>query len=189
MFRLPSSVVAATLCLLAGTTLAQPTPDGFLCCNMRTDGAWISDSNYADSSKRVIPLGTPVQVTGYGRYRVNVIIDGRKQDIGNDYSRSLDMGEFMQRYVVPRDPRHRAANFAPPVQRAIREAKVRRGMTRQQVLMAIGYPAHNYNPSLDARSWKYWLYSSGAYEVMFDGSGHVSDVVAEPDVRAAVLTR
>ena len=189
MFRLPSTLTAATLGLLTTVASAQPTPDGFLCCNMRTDGAWISDSNYADSSKRVIPVGTPVQVTGYGRYRVNVVIDGTKQDLGNDYSRSLDMGEFMQRYVVRRDPQRRIAGFPPPVQRAIREAKLRRGMSRDQVLMAIGYPAHNYNPSLDARSWKYWLHRSGAFEVMFDGSGHVSDVMAEPDVRAAVLLR
>ncbi|ELQ07238.1 hypothetical protein [Xanthomonas translucens] len=35
----------------------------------------------------MIPAGTPVKVTDYGRYRVNLLIDGHKQSIGNDYSR------------------------------------------------------------------------------------------------------
>jgi hypothetical protein len=37
---------------------------------MRTDGSWISDINYAENGKRVIPLGTPLKATGYGRHRV-----------------------------------------------------------------------------------------------------------------------
>ena len=60
------SIVAA---LVAGSAGAQDKYDGYLCCNMRSDGSWISDSNYAEGGKRVIPAGTPARVTGYGRYR------------------------------------------------------------------------------------------------------------------------
>ena len=67
----------------------RPIYDGHLCCNMRTDGSWISDSNYAEGGKRVIPAGTLVKVTGYGRQRVQVTVDGKQQAIGNDYSRDI----------------------------------------------------------------------------------------------------
>jgi hypothetical protein len=70
---------------LAG--IAEDKPVGFLCCNMRTDGSWISDINYDENGKRIIPVGTPIKVTGYGRYRVKVDVNGKSQAIGNDYSR------------------------------------------------------------------------------------------------------
>jgi hypothetical protein len=46
----PSALaVAALLGAMSLPAAAQPAYDGFLCCNMRTDGSWISDSNYAES--------------------------------------------------------------------------------------------------------------------------------------------
>src|SRR4030095_9939308 len=105
-----AAVVAGALSLPAA---AQPTFDGFLCCNMRTDGSWISDSNYAEGGKRLIPVGTPTRVTGYGRQRVHVDVGGSRQAIGNDYSRDLDLGTFVQRYVVSEDPTPKIASFPP----------------------------------------------------------------------------
>lgn len=73
----------------SGFSIAQEKPARFLCCNMRSDGAWISDINYDENGKRIIPAGTPIKVTGYGHYRVKVDINGKSQAIGNDYSRDL----------------------------------------------------------------------------------------------------
>lgn len=75
--------------LVANQVGAQPQPEGFLCCNMLTDGAWITDINYAAAGRKIIPVGTPVKVTGYGRYRAYLEVDGSKQALGNDYSRDL----------------------------------------------------------------------------------------------------
>ena len=58
--------------LLPCAAFAQAKFDGYLCCNMRTDGSWISDGNYAESGTRVMPAGTPVKITGYARHRVRV---------------------------------------------------------------------------------------------------------------------
>ena len=41
--------------LVASQVGAQPQPEGFLCCNMRTDGSWITDINYAEAGKKIIP--------------------------------------------------------------------------------------------------------------------------------------
>ncbi len=86
--RLHSSLLALSLLTAANLASAADVAkyDGFLCCNLRTDGSWISDSNYAEDGKRMLPVGTPVSVTGFGRNRVNLKIAGEKQSIGNDYS-------------------------------------------------------------------------------------------------------
>ncbi|RYE92515.1 MAG: hypothetical protein EOO78_28685, partial [Oxalobacteraceae bacterium] len=60
--RLRSCLLALSLLTAANLASAADVAkyDGFLCCNLRTDGSWISDSNYAEDGKRVLPVGTPV---------------------------------------------------------------------------------------------------------------------------------
>ena len=53
---------------------AQATFDGYLCCNLRTDGSWASDSNYAESGKRIIPVGTPQVIYVFRSIKTNQII-------------------------------------------------------------------------------------------------------------------
>lgn len=176
------------LAALAGTSqaLAADKYDGFLCCNLRSDGSWISDSNYAENGKRVIPVGTPASVTGHGRHRVNVRIAGERQAIGNDYSRDLDLDTFARRYVVTEDPSVKIAGYPVRVQEAIKRAKITRGMTREQVIMALGYPISSENPDLDATLWRYWLSSFAEFQVQFDGSGRVREITTDPNTRNLV---
>lgn len=175
----------AMLCGLAHTAQAQPLRDGFLCCNMRSDGGWISDINYL-SNKQLVPAGTPVKITGYGRQRVLVEFDAKKQAIGNDYSRSLKLEDFALRYVVDADPAQRLEKFPPKVREAIKAGRLMRGMTREQVLMAVGYPVTSYTPELDAPLWRYWISRSGEYQVFWSDDGRVDKVFGPPEVRAQV---
>ncbi|NML18541.1 outer membrane protein assembly factor BamE domain-containing protein [Azohydromonas caseinilytica] len=171
---------------LAATAQSLPDP-GYLCCNMRTSGNWISDINYASSGTRVIPAGTPVTPTGFGRYRVHVTIEGTPQDIGNDYSRELDMGVFARRYVVPDNPAAAIAKMPRKVRQAIQSARVMPGMTREQVLMAVGYPITSENPNLNARVWRYWLSRTQEFQVVFDARNRVGEVIADPQTRALAV--
>jgi hypothetical protein len=182
-----SIAVAALAGALSAAAWAQPTYDGFLCCNMRTDGSWISDSNYAESGKRIIPVGTPARVTGYGRYRVHIDMGGSKQSIGNDYSRDLDLGTFAQRYVVAEDPQRKIAGYPPKIRDAIKAARVTKGMTREQVFMAVGYPISSENPQLDSPVLRFWISSFGEFQVLFDGAGRVREITTDPQTRNLVV--
>ena len=51
--------------------------------------------------------------------------------------------------LVHEDPTLRLQSFAPGVQQSIRDGYVERGMTREQVLMAVGYPPTHETASLD----------------------------------------
>lgn len=178
---------AAALLAAAASAVAQPKPSGYLCCNMRSDGRWISDSNYLESGKFTLPLGTPLKVTDYGRWRAMVEIDGQTQALGNDYSRDLAMPDFARRYVVADNPALRLAGFPEDIRQAIQSSRVMRGMTREQVLMALGYPISSENPHLDARTWKYWLWTTQPFTVHFGDDGLVAALRADPDTRRRVF--
>jgi hypothetical protein len=172
----------------AATAQALPQPaEGFLCCNMRTDGKWISDINYAEGGKRIIPAGTPVKVTGFGRHRVFVELPDGRQAIGNDYSRDLDLGVFARRYVVAEDPARKIAGYSPKIRKAIESAQVMPGMTREQVLMAVGYPVSSENPRLDARVWRFWLGSFAEFQLVFGADDRVKEITTDARTRNLVV--
>jgi hypothetical protein len=166
---------------------AQDKPSGFLCCNMRTDGSWISDINYDENGKTVIPAGTPIRVTGYGHYRVKVAVNGKSQAIGNDYSRDLDPEVFAKRYVVADNPAAKIAAFPRKIQDAISTQRIVIGMTREQVLMSAGYPVSSENHRLEDKTWRFWLGSYSEFRVVFDDSGRVAEVNGDEDAKNKVL--
>ena len=176
------------LCLAAlASAGAAAQTTGFLCCNMRTDGAWISDINYLDAGKTMIPAGTPLTMNGFGKNRVHVVINGRKQDIGNDYSRSLSLEAFAKRYIVDRDPLEKLRSYPKKIQDAIGTARLTKGMTREQVIMAVGYPVSDENPSLESTTWRYWLNSFAEFDAIFDEKGVLTRIEAEAGIRPQVV--
>jgi hypothetical protein len=180
------SVLVTALLTVSAAICAEEKPVGYLCCNMRTDGSWISDINYDENGKRMIAVATPVKVTGYGRYRVKIEIDGKKQEIGNDYSRDLSMDEFAKRYVVAENPASKISTFPKKIQDAIASARLTKGMTREQVLMSVGYPISSENHSLDAKVWHFWLSSFQEFRTKFDDNNLLSEVEADADTRSKV---
>lgn len=171
----------------SGFSVAQDKPAGFLCCNMRSDGSWISDINYDENGKKIIAAGTPVKVTGYGHYRVKVDINGKSQAIGNDYSRDLALDVFARRYVVAADPAAKIAAYPKQIQDAIAHAQIVLGMTREQVLMSVGYPVSSENHNLEDKTWRFWLSSFQEFRVKFDDNGRVTDVEGDGDAKSKIL--
>lgn len=166
---------------------AESMPEGYLCCNMRTDGSWISDINYAENGKTMIAAGTPAKVTGYGRFRVHLDLAGKSQDLGNDYSRDLALDAFAQRYIWTQDPNAKLAAYPAKIREAIKSARLVPGMTREQVLMAVGYPVTSENPNLDAKTWRFWRSSFAEFQVVFDPHGRVKEITTDQQTRNLVV--
>jgi hypothetical protein len=166
---------------------AQEKPVGYLCCNMRTDGAWISDINYDENGKHVIPVGTPVKVLGQGRYRIKIQVEGKEQAIGNEYSRDMSLDDFAKRYVVSENPALKISSYPREIQDAIAASHVAIGMTREQVIMSQGYPVSSENHDLNSKFWRYWLSTYSKYTVQFDAKGLVSGVETDPETKEKVM--
>jgi hypothetical protein len=163
----------------------EPKLSGFTCCNLHYENDWISDANW--SSLPMFPAGAPIKITDYGRYRIFVELDGKAMRLGLDYGRSESLGQFARKIVVAQDPKAKIAAWPAPVQEAVRSGKIRAGMTKEQVIVSLGYPPAHQTPSLDSPQWKYWFTRVGTFIVLWDGQGRVREVVADPGTRAGVL--
>ncbi|MBX9630828.1 MAG: hypothetical protein K2X67_09930 [Burkholderiales bacterium] len=151
---------------------------GYTCCNLHHEDDWISDANYA--TLPMVPLGTPTKVMGYGRYRVHTEMGGKKMRLGLDYGRKQQtLQEWAAKMIVPEDPKVKLATFPPQVQDAIKQGRVAVGMTKEQVIMSVGYPLANENPSLDAPMWRMWVSSFGEYQLVWDRDGKVKEIVSD----------
>jgi hypothetical protein len=161
---------------------------GYACCNMHFNKDWINDGNYAELP--MIAAGTPVEVKTYGRHRAYVTIDGKQFGLGHDYGRdqeSLDV--WVNKVVVNDDPRPRIASYPFAIQEAIRQGKVMIGMTREQCIVAVGYPLTSENASLDARTWRIWRSTHEEYQLNFGPDGHLASVTGEDEVTTQMLYR
>ncbi|MGH1359710.1 MAG: hypothetical protein ACRBC3_13145 [Burkholderiaceae bacterium] len=168
-----------------------PIRAGYLCCNLYTDGFWVSDINYRDTDKQLLAAGTPVSLTAYGRQRVGFTVEGQSagQYLGNDYSRDLTQQAFARRYIVSEDPRPEIATYPVMIQAAIKSAKVMRGMTEDQVIMALGWPVTSENPDRSADLWRYWLSSSREFQIVFDQQRRVDSIRADKQTAQTVIYR
>jgi outer membrane protein assembly factor BamE (lipoprotein component of BamABCDE complex) len=60
------------------------------------------------------------------------------------------------------------------VQDAISNARVEKGMTKEQVLMSIGYPPTHRTASTQMNNWTYWYNRWVTFVIIFDDQGFVS---------------
>lgn len=165
-----------------------PLISGYTCCNLRHEdgGDWISELTYIQW--KMIPLGTPASVTEYGRLRAHVNLGGKPMRLGQDYTRkSLSLEQYVKRIIVPEDPNIKLATFPMETQNAIKLGKVMNGMTKEQVIMSVGYPLTDENPTMDAPLWRMWIDSFSEYQLLWNENGQVKDIVANPITKKLIV--
>ncbi len=165
-----------------GAPGSQTLPrQGFACCNLHYSKDWINDGNYAELP--MIPAGTPIEVLSYGRHRANVKIDGKPMRLGHDYGRDQETLEaWVGKIVISEDPRPRIERYPQAIREAIQAGKVMVGMTREQAIVAIGYPLTSENGPLEGSLWKMWRSTRGEYDLNFRPDGRLASVTGEDEV-------
>jgi hypothetical protein len=167
---------------------AAPLREGYTCCNLHHEDDWISDSNYG--SLPFIPAGTPVKLKSYGRHRLHVEMDGKEMRIGLDYGREQEtLEQFAEKLIVAEDPRPKIARFPADVREAIRFSQVVAGMSKEQTIIAVGYPQRDETVSLDAPVWNYWASSFGPYRVVWGKNGRIREIATDPATHARMVYR
>jgi hypothetical protein len=176
--------VAAGVALVVGcvrhvATTPHPLESQFryTCCNLHYVKDEITDANYLRGD--VLPLGTRVRIVEVRKDRVRFEVPGHATMtlvFRGDDERAFDV--YLDRIFVADDPYARLPKLADTGQerfesdrlrRAIEEGDVEPGMTRAQVLLALGYPPADRTPSLDAPKWTYLAGRDDAFEVYFEG--------------------
>lgn len=185
--------------VLSSVGLAKPSPppvnaagvpvfprQGFACCNLHQDGNSINDGNYAKYP--LIPAGTPIEVIKYSRNEAAIKIKGKPLRLLHDYGRDQEsLDQWVNKIVVNEDPTARIASYPANVQAAIHDGKIVVGMTREQAIVAIGYPLTSENASLDEPVWRMWRSSRGEYDLHFGDNGRVSSVSGDDEVTTLIV--
>ena len=145
--------------------------DFYLCCTLGFDArleTW--DANYrlyrnegAYIPRPLLPAGTRVHVTKVGGSALQF------QAVGNPATytfvfafgrKQMSPSQYFQRILLETDPLAGKGYLPPATVNAIREGRLLRGMTKDQAVLARGYPPAHRTPSLTANDWLY--YESGA---------------------------
>ena len=167
----------------------QPAPPGLLqeyqsrnlmtCCNIHYETDEVNDANYFVGS--TIPAGTPVQVQSMTGNSITFTAAGKKLTLVHSYGGNQEsMQQYLNKILVPDDPKARLATFSRSAQQAIHDGRVEKGMTREQVIMSLGYPPTHRTASTSDNEWTYWYNRGVTYKVQFDNQGIVSNVVGRP---------
>jgi len=178
---LPATVALATLLAACkGPVVPHPmtSETRYLCCNMHYEKTEISDVNYLKGT--IIPFGTRVQVLEVRKSSVTFQPAGHPPltlvlKYGKD---AITMDQYLDRIFLREDPHaklpkagkdKKQAAAAEQTRKLIEEGTVESGMTKEQVLTAIGYPPAHRTPSLSGSTWTYWQNRWVTMEVYFDG--------------------
>jgi hypothetical protein len=165
-----------------------PLREGFTCCNLHYESDWISDSNYG--SLPFIPAGTPVKLKSYGRHRLHVEMDGKPMRIGLDYGRAQEtLEQFAEKMIVTEDPRPKIAKYPAEMREAIRFGQIVSGMSKEQTIIAVGYPQRDETVSLEAPVWNYWASSFAPYRVVWGKSERIKEIATDPATHARMVYR
>ena len=195
-FKLAVVLFAAALCVPHAQAFdwfgpqkdEAPLREGYTCCNLHYEDDWISDSNFG--SLPFIPAGTPIKLKGYGRYRLHVDMDGKAMRVGLDYGRAQEtLEQFAEKLILTEDPKEKIAKYPANVREAIRFGQVVTGMTKEQTLIAVGYPQRDETVSLDAPVWNYWASSFAPYRVVWGKNGRINEVATDPATHARMVYR
>ena len=184
------AVVAVVILTAASVVGCQPalSPEAlqtyqnrtlYTCCNIHQESGYVSDANYDTGT--IVPLGSTARVEAAGRNSVTILADGTKLTLSQDYGRGQEsFQQYLDKVLVTDDPKARVASYSRSVQDAIRDGRVEKGMTKEQVILSLGYPPTHRTPSTTSNVWTYWYNHFVTYQVAFDDTGTVSNVIGRP---------
>jgi hypothetical protein len=151
----------------------------YTCCNIFAAGDKISDANYRDGA--LIPLGSPVTIEQVSPQSITFTAGGKTVTLQHLYGTAQEPTQkYFDKILVTEDRNAMVAKLPPVVQRAIREGRVENGMKRVEVLLSVGFPPTDDNPSPTASEWTLWHSKGKSYKVAFDAKGYVSNVAGRP---------
>lgn len=195
-----ASLLAALV--LSAPSYAQTLADGFLCCTVRFEYYRnvnrASDANWVEFRSH-LQAGTPVKVSAYQArspyantsqvvgaqsakpYEFLIAGDKKELVLKNEDTQHLSPKDYLGQLVVTTDPKVRIETFSPEIKEAIASGRVMVGMTKEQVIMALGYPLKKENLNLvSSPMWRYYYGSFDEIFVVFETDGKVRAIEGLP---------
>jgi hypothetical protein len=141
-----------------------------------------SYANYTDpgSGHMIIPVNTPVTVDIISRIqgrRLLITDQSSGKEIHLEYN-AKNMHMPIEDYIplITSPAELLLDGFSKTDLEGIKSGKALKGMTKNGVQTALGYPATHKTPSLEANTWYYWTDRFIRMAVNFDENGKVSSI-------------
>lgn len=161
----------------------------YLCCNLRFNPERrAADSNYGSyrydrsyTGGPMLAAGTRVRVVKVGSAAVEFQADdGQTYQLAFGYGRKQQTpAQYFQNILRPTNPMDGLKGVPGSIADAIREGRLVQGMTKEQTLIARGYPPAHRTPSLDANEWIYYDTPGFVDRVVF-ADGKIQSVTRGP---------
>jgi len=133
--------------------------------------------NYQEDG--LIPVCTPVQIQVVSpKKMIFTRLDTHEQYQYIFHRRSLraPIPAHLDKYFGTECPKNVLDRMSQTDMAGIKAGEVHEGMTKDGVILAIGYPPAHETPDLNADTWKYWTNHFGTFLVKFQ-KGYVSEIV------------
>lgn len=136
----------------------------YLCCNLwvsrrNTAGDANYSSYYAERDGAMIPAGTRVAVLEDGENELKLSFQGMTEPFSFGYRYGRDVmpaGQYFRLLLLENNPRRSLDGAPPEVISAVNDGQLIPGMTKEQAIIARGYPPFHHTPGIQANEWLYY---------------------------------
>ena len=187
------SIVVACCSCASNETSSAPSGDSSTQAVVASDGAvytkytihFISEkgtnkASYANwtewTGHDVLPYNTKIEAKSFfNRIWIVEVSTGREIEMEFHSGRmGMSAKEYIDLITSPTPVSY--PDLSDVDRQGIKEGKALVGMSKQGVMIALGYPAKHETPSTDQNRWTYWKGRMAKYAVEFDNNGKVASV-------------
>src|SRR5215470_6083742 len=105
----------------------------YTCCNMHYESKEVNDGNYDVGA--MLPFGSPATVENMTSDSVTIRSGATDLSIYHRYGRDQESSQaYFGKILVDTDPHARFDTYPPKIREAIKDGRVEKGMTKEQVI-------------------------------------------------------
>jgi len=182
VFILCLVLIPAHKSALADSSKIEVGKTYYLKCNLHADpnNNKLSSVNYQLADK-VLKWGTLIKIKKISRGKVKFEASGEifTYEIHKRTKKITTVRDHLARFLTTdlNKLKIRVGSLSSADKKGIEDAMAMVGMSKQGVLIAIGYPPEFVVPDpMAASSWQYWRNRWGQFVVIFDQQGKVKDI-------------
>jgi len=176
------SLVALSSCQASGggewTGIYSPGTTYYLLTNLHADPGrnQLYSTNYLQAA--LLPICSEVTIDSANGKNVKftVVSTGQQYTYSRDKHLVESFEANLERYFGSDCPQARIDTLSDIDQQGIKAGTAMVGMSKEGVILAIGYPPDHATPSTDSNLWQYWKNRWARRVVHFDDQGIVTSI-------------
>jgi hypothetical protein len=179
-----SLLFLSVLCLVFSQTVLAQDELRYNKYNIHTQGKdathfKASYANFTDpgAGHVIVPAGTEIKIVKHGSRGFVFTYDGGSKKVTFEFQKKrmgMSMDEYIELITSPEPVSY--SGLSNQDKKGIADGKAYKGMTREGVMIALGYPAAHKTPSLESNTWIYWANRFRTIGVDFNDQGKVANV-------------